>query len=264
MNGKLSAAVCAALVLGLALCVSEAARAANEVTAVSVSGQVQFAKPGSSDWAPLEKGFKLSEGYSVRTDRDATAVLRWFDGNMIKISPLTAVAIRKMFKSGKTERSEIGLDRGRVFFKAKKLADAESAFEVRTPCAFAGVRGTEFEAEHVTDVRTTFTLIEGLLAVTAQEVTRMLTTDQMAVIESGKAPEEPVPASEEDLNRLRQESQELGAAAAAETQTGAAPPAEVDTAPAASDLAVQDFLQQDMDNLIMENIITPATGCCNY
>ena len=73
------------------------------------------------------------------------------------------------------------------------------------------------------------------------------------------------------MEKMKQDSGEMDEVleAADETEAGASAPQEVqdtmeETVEETADVIIEESLQQDMENLIIENIVTPAADCCNY
>lgn len=93
----------------------------------------------SDIWVTGEKGMGLAEGNSIKT-ADASScdiALDQDKKNIISLGPNSEIKLGKDFKV-------INVPKGRVFAELKNLA-AGSQFEIMTPQAVAGVRGTAWE-----------------------------------------------------------------------------------------------------------------------
>jgi len=102
-----------------------------------VSGKAEYLRSGENDWERLKAGMNLLSGDSIKT-RSGSEVEIGFGGkkeNIIHIEPNTHVVI-KLKGSEKIELID-----GEVFSLVKKLSSG-SAFEIRTPTAICGARGT--------------------------------------------------------------------------------------------------------------------------
>lgn len=285
----------------LALAAGTAARAADEAECFSVSGTVEFAKKGSSAWMPLIKGVLIAPGNTVRTGANSTAVLRWFDGNVVKVGPSSLFTIDSLSRNGAAETSKLDLVQGSVYAKSKKIKAGESNFEIKTPTAVAGVRGTEFLAEIAEGGKSIFAVADGQISVEAQSITVILDSNYMITVESNQPPGEIFSISDDLKGRIQTDSGDVKSAAAAaptpenkeekkaeekkeekkeekaeekkeikEEKPAAAEPIKPDAADAAdqiTDMAVDtlldDMLHQDMINLIIDEVVTPALTCCS-
>ncbi|MFH1539580.1 MAG: FecR family protein [bacterium] len=275
----------AAHIIAILALFASAAFAADGVKIVSVSGSVQYAEGELKEWKPLTKETKLREGNAVVTGKDGEAVLQWFSGNVVKLSPLTDLAITELALDDKagTEKSSLSLTQGRIHAKAKKLANEKSTFTVRTPSAIAGVRGTEFTAAHTLGETSTFTVLSGSLMVSVEEVTQMLDAEFSLSIDLDKAMGEVQPVPPEELNEMKQEFEKIDEAVEAEgaaagtaeekaaTEKKEEPEEEKETPADAQDvvnevenLVIDEVLQKDTEDMMIDNITTPATDCCDY
>lgn len=112
-----------------------------------VDGNVVVRKSGGQDWAPAVEGVRVSTDDSIRTDARSSCVIAWSRGNIAKLEPLTFITIDELIREEEKEVSRLTLQSGRTVVRAKKLSGEYSEFEVRTPTATAGVRGTKFAVE---------------------------------------------------------------------------------------------------------------------
>ncbi len=116
----------------------------------SFSGKVDKLQKGQVRPQPLTQAdVALSVGDVLRTKSDGTAKISFIDGNNVELGPLTRLDVID-YQTKKT----INVTRGRVLFEVTKLKSGEG-FEVRTPTAILGVKGTTF----LVDVSPTATLV---------------------------------------------------------------------------------------------------------
>lgn len=111
------------------------------VKVISVSGSAGYLASGKADWEELKADMTLYSGDSVKTGKDSSVNIA-FDGereNVVNIHSDTHVVL----KLG--DREKIELIDGEVFALVKRLP-AGSAFEIRTPTAVCGARGTGWGA----------------------------------------------------------------------------------------------------------------------
>ena len=117
--------------------------------ASGVQGEAQYRAKGESQWAPLAGGTLVRAGSQVRTGADASATFTWSDGTKVKVGPNSRLTVEKCYaKSGSDEEvSLFRLEQGCVWTRIAKKLGRQGRFEVATPSAVAGVRGTIFSVE---------------------------------------------------------------------------------------------------------------------
>ena len=114
--------------------------AQTSVEITNVTGTVEICKAGQVEYAPAETGTLLEAGDKIKTRDDSSAEIA-FDENEKNTVRLEADSSAAMLLQ---EEEKIDLLEGRVFSSIEDLP-AGSAFQIRTPTAIAGVRGTDWE-----------------------------------------------------------------------------------------------------------------------
>jgi hypothetical protein len=242
------------LVCVTALIWSGAAQAAAEKAVVmKVSGTVDAMAPGAG-WVKAVIGAQLPEGTKVRTGKDGEVFLRWSGENVIKIKALSIVELTKMQTDGNVSKSLIGLSQGNVFSKVKKFDDKNSSFEVKTPTAVAGVRGTGFDASFTPGQPTVFAVTEGTIVVEAGGAAIEVTEGMMSEVSEGMAPTEPAPAPPAELENLKNENEQtkeivISEAPAPEETKPEAAAAPVPEAPAEAAQQATEDIKQNLDTV---------------
>ena len=137
----------------------------------SVAGTVEFAGPGSSNYAPLKKGDVLPIGSTVRTGDDGIAVIITTGKSAIQVGNSSIVKINKLAfaKSGGavTENTaNLQLTSGVVSALIDPSTPKVTDFKVQTPEGAAAARGT-FYAVLVYNGKTYVGVKEGHVAVRA-------------------------------------------------------------------------------------------------
>lgn len=141
---------------------------ARPATVLYVRGQV-LRGLGQAPGRPVGIGDQLDEGEVLSVGPDSYASLRLHDGSQVHVQAGTRVALdrlRQVTESGRSSTS-LGLQRGRVDTQVTPQRGG-SRFDVRTPLAVAGVRGTRFGV--TVDDEGTLTLsdvVQGQVAVQA-------------------------------------------------------------------------------------------------
>jgi len=136
---------CIVLLLGFLLLVPPAARAAEPVAElVSLTGKVDILRDGKVPSEEARVGAQLFVGDFIRTKSKANAEVLFKDGNRIKIAERSRVDI-STYSADKDQRT-LGLARGKmeavVIPGADNGSERPKRFEIETPNAVAGVRGT--------------------------------------------------------------------------------------------------------------------------
>ena len=137
-------------VIGLVLLSAASLQAATVNAQVfSVAGKVEFAGPGSSNYAALTKGQSLAIGSTVRTGDDGVAVLVTTPGSAIQLGNNSTLRINKLAfaKSGgdvKERTAVLQLSSGVVSALIDPSTPKVTDFQVQTPEGAAAARGTFF------------------------------------------------------------------------------------------------------------------------
>lgn len=168
-----------------------------------VEGEVTMQAKGRDGWRTVWDGDFIREGDRIRTGAKSSCVIKWSNGNVLKVTPFTNLRFDKMTKdlAKGDEKSSVNLWNGKIYARAKKLKDSDSSFEIRTPTALAGVRGTRFsigvDAEETTSVH----CFDGMLEVSGRRGGRVtLRRKQSTTVRRDQPPEPP--------RRMRQEEEE--------------------------------------------------------
>lgn len=250
----------------LAFAVSTYAMATVEVDVQKVVGKAEF-RTDTGEWKPLTTSVKLQSGHEVRTGPDGEVILVWFRENVIKIASLSTVKIDAVgMNSDGAESSSLNLSEGRIVARAKKLNLESSRFDIRTPIAVCGVRGTSFTVGHDSQNRkSSFVVVEGRVVVTAQDVEQMIEPGHRVNVEFNNPPGDPIPVREEDMQRLRKEAKELDDAVAETGESGEdSTSIGEENDDEIAEFVADDAVDQVFDNLLIDHITAPSDDCCNY
>lgn len=118
---------------------------------IKASGTAKVKTAASGEWVDAKEGMKVKVGDVIKTDAGSTVELAVGVGlsNVINIFPGSQLVISKF------DPGVVNLEEGRVFSLIKDLKKG-STFEVRTPTAVSGARGTGWGAhlkDNVTEVQ---------------------------------------------------------------------------------------------------------------
>jgi len=110
-------------------------------------GEVLLQKAGETTWQRAEEGTFLFEEDKIQTKEDSSAEIIFDYENVIELSQNSLLEIKSLkIKEDDSKESLLKLEIGRVLAEVGEIP-ASSKFEIHTPTAVAGVRGTEFLVE---------------------------------------------------------------------------------------------------------------------
>ncbi|SDC22879.1 FecR family protein [Paenibacillus sp. UNCCL117] len=143
----LSLVLVMALVMGLlssVLAAPAAAKSVRSAVVTSVTGDVTYTKAGGSRAISVYTDLSLNQGDLITTGSGASVVLSIVDRNdEITIGENAEIYISELTEEG-GKKSKVKSWAGSVWSKVKSLVSSEDEFEVETPTAVMGVRGTHF------------------------------------------------------------------------------------------------------------------------
>jgi hypothetical protein len=133
--------------LVLALLVPAVAFAAPVGKFTAVEGNVDLTVPGAAA-RPVKAGDPVNVGDIVRSKSKSKCELTFGDGNVIRLAENTRIKVTEylLAQEGRTEKIDLFRGKIRSIVKTAKEASGLSPvkFEVHTPTAVCGVRGTDF------------------------------------------------------------------------------------------------------------------------
>lgn len=144
----------------------------------------------SSDWTGATIGEGLYAKDEVRTFKDSEAQFLLLSGSRFEITENSHVIMEK--GKSDSEPDELYLRKGRIrSIVQKKPSTNQRMFLLKTDSAVSEVRGTDFLTEVDLTGNTTLSCYEGLVAVTAQNVTVNVPSGFATFVEKGKPPLKP-------------------------------------------------------------------------
>jgi hypothetical protein len=118
-----------------------------------VEGNVDILRPNATLVIPVHTGDPVSLGDAIRTKRNGKAEIQFRDESVVQLAPETRIVIDQYsFSAGNTRAKGIlGLFRGKMRAIVSKIRTGimpvsfgDSSFNIKTPTAVAGVKGTDF------------------------------------------------------------------------------------------------------------------------
>lgn len=185
-------------------------------TMMVVKGDIKVtsAKSGKTDAAKV--GFKVYSGDAITSGADSRAKIIMSDKNVINVSPDSKVTIAKYENNpAKDSRNvELKVDYGKVRASVEQNYDGDkNKFNVRTPTAVAGVRGTDFVAGFNSQTRqTSVVTFSGVVAVGSPGPNGQIANavfvkpGQATNVGEGQKPEAPKAVPKDQMQNMNQES----------------------------------------------------------
>lgn len=138
-----------------------------------IEGIVEVLPDGKEIWQEASDGYVIKPGDRIRTGPASKAILNLFDGSTAALENQTELTIVRMEARRDGLAKVIVLHQwlGETHHRVEPLLDQVSRFQVETSAAIAAVRGTEFTVNVEDDGATEVRVLEGLVKVTAQNVT---------------------------------------------------------------------------------------------
>lgn len=202
-------------VLGLAVQVSAAEKMYGVF--MVVKGGVQIQSPGKPESA-AKVGAKVYEGDKVITAADSRAKIVMSDRNVLNLNPDTTIEIATYQNDPATGKKnvEIKLGAGKLRANVEQNYDGEkNKFQVKTPTAVAGVRGTQFQTGFDPKTsRTSIVTFKGSVAVMAVN-SQGRPTGSPVIVKKGQmtttapnasAPEAPKALPKEEMKQIENDS----------------------------------------------------------
>ncbi len=122
-------------------------------TVEKTEGAPEVLRSGTSKWIPIRSAESVSRGDQLRTREGTKMSIRLSDDSLLTLAEKTVITIDdQTLKPSGQNTSIFSLVLGKVrAIVSDRYKEPGSRFEVRTPTAVAGVRGTEFIAETTAD-----------------------------------------------------------------------------------------------------------------
>jgi len=172
----------AAVLMVVGVLVTQSLLVLQRVAAVEdVRGMVWVRSHGEGEFVPLADRARVGTGDVLKTGDKGRVDLRWVDDTRMRIGPNAQVTVLKSHYNSATKGDTqiFKLDLGRVWIRILKVLSQKSKFEIVTPSATAGVRGTIFSVAVGQDGKTLVSVKEGKVAVSSGEARQEIEPGQM-------------------------------------------------------------------------------------
>lgn len=142
---------------------ADAKTASNQTVVTFVEGTARVFSKGTTAGRVIKKGDQLNKDSEIRVEDRSRIELRFPDGTIMRLaqnSRLSMDDIRYDKKKG-SKNVKVNLGIGKIWAKVKRLATPDSAVEVKTSNAVAGVRGTVYRINVDDDQSSTVKVYDG-------------------------------------------------------------------------------------------------------
>lgn len=179
-----------------------------------VKGDIKvLSADGKSDAAKVGK--KVNSGDTIVSGTDARAKIVMADKNVINISPDSKITIERYENDGKDKKNvELKIEYGKIRASVEEKYDGEkSKFNIKTPSAVAGVRGTDFLTGYTPSTKATSVVtFSGTVAVGKPgpggsiQNPVFVQQGQMTSTSSTGTADKPKAVPKEDLNKMNSDT----------------------------------------------------------
>ncbi|MBC2727352.1 X2-like carbohydrate binding domain-containing protein [Desulfosporosinus sp.] len=121
---------------------ARAASSQANVKLTGVKGKVFVKKAGGQTEFTAYDGMAISQGDWIRTEDGGTTQILYGNGTKSTLAANTQVTIGTLISDGESTQSSVKLWSGGIWNKVKSLINIDDDYEVETPTAVMGVRGT--------------------------------------------------------------------------------------------------------------------------
>ena len=137
---------------------------------LDTQGDVKVYRAGGEKSFAAYKGMGLTQGDTIITGANGKVTLEVDKDKEMKIGPNTQLMISELVQSlrNNADKSSFNLKAGQVYTKVKSQLSPGAKYEIRTPTAVMGVRGTQFFVSLSNGVAEVITL-EGQVVVTVSQ-----------------------------------------------------------------------------------------------
>lgn len=138
------------VVVSFCLLIAPAAFAADHGLFMVVKGSVKVISGKDKSSATAKVGSKVFSGDTVVTEKDSRAKIVMADRNVLQLSPDTKFEITN-YKTSEVESertAQLALMQGKVRAQVEQKYGDKNKFEMKTPTAVAGVRGTQYVVQY--------------------------------------------------------------------------------------------------------------------
>lgn len=148
---------------------------------------------GDGAWMVAGADYVVTVGQRIRTGALSGVRVVFSDGSQVRVGPNTEISVDELNAGlpGKPRIVALTQWTGEADHTVVSADGPKSRYEVRTPSAIGEAKGTLFHVSVASNLFTRFSVDEGIVAVTNQNVTVVVIAGQSTTIPAGQAPDEP-------------------------------------------------------------------------
>ena len=132
----------------------------------NVQGQVYVKRGGGIREYVAFDGMSLMKGDSIRTEENSSAKLFFEEGTETTLGSYSKAVLAKLDETDDAVQTKVKLISGQAWNKVKRLLNADDQYEIETPTAIMGVRGTLFLTGVDTERNESVAVFDGSVGVT--------------------------------------------------------------------------------------------------
>ncbi len=143
--------------------------AENEVMVTMIEGTAKAFAAGAAAGVQIKKGDRLTKEHEVKVGEKSRLELRFPDNTVMRLSERSTLKLSEISYNKETgaKNFKVALSLGKMWAKVKKLVTSDSAVEVKTVNAVAGVRGTVYRVDVEEDKSAMVKVYDGSVYVTS-------------------------------------------------------------------------------------------------
>ncbi len=164
--------------------------ASHSATVADVSGTVEIASPGGTDWHSAAAGELIQTGERIRTGADGSITLAFFEGSRTTLGPGTEISLT-LVGGGWGDVLQVALSQqsGSARYNIVPLRGDTGQFVVDTPGGSASVHGTVFAVTVDPVGQTLFSVDRGKVVVESEDEQVAVTAGQATRSSADLAPQ---------------------------------------------------------------------------
>ncbi len=176
---------------------------------IQLQGQASVQKLGASP-VPLKKGAAVNQGQYIITKPSSTVKIKLASGAILTVGPSSRMRIQPSTIKQASSSTSVSLFSGTLSASIKKLGKSSGKFNIHTPTAVAGVRGTDFTVAAGLDGSSYVAVDDGKVAVDNGKGETVCNKKETAETPIGEdeAPEKDELDDKEQLNEWLTENEE--------------------------------------------------------
>ncbi|MFH1350834.1 MAG: FecR domain-containing protein [Pseudomonadota bacterium] len=161
-------------------------------TVTFVKGDVSVYIRALEEWKALRLNHRITQGSWIRTGDESIAEITFEETVSFLLRANTLLEILSAQEKSTRHRSyKLFLDIGRTASKLKEVTGEESRFQIYTPAAVAGARGTEFRLTVDSEEITRCEVLKGIINVKGKKQEVDVKEGEGSLVKRGEAPIEP-------------------------------------------------------------------------